>query len=337
MHRDRDLPSPYGAPVDYITIVLNAVKKYEKQKNRRDMIHDEMIHHMESIHHQFDEDSLNAALIDWIYLGRFVGYRGIEWSQTTQQEYLKIEHPNWEGPASYAFIAEDFQFINKLKQPITDDLTSVSIDDVDFVSVRFRKQKNNMNYEVIPYYKDSVNPEFCPVHAALRIRQRAIRLDVPQEEPIGVFKSEAGKYKHQRCFLTPQLTANFLQAIARKVFKLKPNDKALDRWTAHSIRVTACNLLHRQGFSDTYIQTRLRWKSNAFLDYLRNTLYSAAAHTKALHIPSNNLPDLTAQYTPVTLPSGAVGLTTSGPGPLLPRYREHEELEQVMHAGAAAA
>ena len=108
MHKDRDLPSPYGAPVDYITIVLNAVKKFEKQKNRRDMIHDEMIHHMEKIHPQFNEDSLNAALIDWIYLGRFVGYRGIEWSQTTQQEYLKIEHPNWEGPASYVSLQMTF-------------------------------------------------------------------------------------------------------------------------------------------------------------------------------------------------------------------------------------
>ena len=33
LHRDRDLPSPYQAPIDYISMVLKAVKKFEQQKN----------------------------------------------------------------------------------------------------------------------------------------------------------------------------------------------------------------------------------------------------------------------------------------------------------------
>jgi hypothetical protein len=334
LHRDRDLPSPYGAPIDYISLVLNAVKKFEKQPNRRDMIYDEMVHHLDTISSNYEADSLEAALIDWIYLGRFVGYRSIEWCQTTQKQYLKIDHPTWDGPKSYAFIADDFQFYNKLKQPVHDP-TNVSIDDIDYVTIRFRKQKNDRNYEVIPYLKDYENPTFCAVRAALRIRQRAQRLKVPLEEPIGVFQSQKGKYKNQRCFLTASHVALLLQAVARTVFKLKHGDKSLQRWTSHSIRVTACNLLHRQGYSDTYIQTRLRWRSNAFLDYLRNTLYTAAAHTKALHIPSNNLPTLTMAYTTINHPAGGTALTNSSLGPELQRFREHEEIERVMHASAA--
>ena len=119
------------------------------------------------------------------------------------------------------------------------------------------------------------------------------------------------------------------------VFKLKPGDSTLGRFTAHSIRVTACNLLHRQGLSDRYIQTRLRWKSNTFLDYLRNTLYDAAAHTKALHIPANNLPVLTDKNHTVTLQSGDVVVTNSPTGSPLPRFRKREELELVLHARAA--
>ena len=49
LHKDRDLPSPYSAPDDYITIVLKAIKKFEKQPDRREMIHDEMIHHIEKM------------------------------------------------------------------------------------------------------------------------------------------------------------------------------------------------------------------------------------------------------------------------------------------------
>ncbi|KAL7530400.1 hypothetical protein ACHAXR_003476, partial [Thalassiosira sp. AJA248-18] len=289
LHRDRDLPSPYGAPVDYISIVLKAVKKFEKQPNRREMIHDEMFHHIESRRSSFHEDSLEAALIDWLYLGRFVGYRGIEWCQKTMKTYLKIDSPHWVGPDSYAFVAEDFRFFNKAKQEIAVSAES-SADEMEYVNVRFRKQKNDRNYEVIPYYKDDITPSFCPVRAALRIRQRALRLQVPTEEPLGVFHCTTGKYINQRCFITAAHVATFLQRVAQRVFHIKDGDKSLQRWTSHSLRVTACNLLHRQGFSDTYIQSRLRWRSNAFLDYLRNTLYHAADHTKALNIPPNNLP-----------------------------------------------
>jgi hypothetical protein len=298
------------------------------------MIHDEMTHYFEKIRPNYHPDSMEASLIDWIYLGRFVGYRAIEWCQKLQKEYLQITHSNWKGPTSYAFIAEDFQFFKGNKQPIY-DLTNISLDDIVYVTIRFRKQKNDQNGETVPYYRDFANPAFCPVHAALRIYQRAQRLEVPEEEPMGVYFCQKGKYKNQRCFITANQVATFLQSAARIVFKLKPNDKSIQRWTSHSIRVTACNLLHRQGFSDTYIQTRLRWRSNAFLAYLRNTLYTAAAHTKALHIPDNNLPRLTNEYTTITLSSGDIAITNSPSGRPLQRHREHEELEQVLHAGAA--
>ena len=45
-HEDRKLLSPYAAQVDYISIVLIAVKNYEKQPSHRDMIYDENIHYM---------------------------------------------------------------------------------------------------------------------------------------------------------------------------------------------------------------------------------------------------------------------------------------------------
>ena len=334
LHTDRKLPSPYGAPTDYITIVLKAIKKYEKQPERRDMIYDEMFHHMELMRPTHTDDSLKAALTDWIYLGRFVGFRGIEWCQETQHTYKEIDHPCWEGPKSYAFIADDFQFFTKDKRQVH-TLSEESIKTIAYVIVRFRKQKNNRNYEIIPYYRDEENPAFCPVNAAICIRLRAIRLKVKSEEPLGVFHCTTGKYNNTRCYISTAQVATFLKATAMTVFHLKPTDALLQRYTTHSIRVTACNLLHRQGMSDTYIQSRLRWTSDAFLGYLRNTLYTAAAHTKALHIPASNLPILTNEYKKIRLASGEEVEINSPTGTPLVRQRTYEEIENVLHARAA--
>ncbi len=127
----------------------------------------------------------------------------------------------------------------------------------------------------------------CPVLAATRICRRAITLRVPPSSPIAVFSTPSSS---TFSYITANHVVAFLRRSAQAAFNLRPNDKALDRWTSHSIRVTAANILHRAGMSDSYIQTRLRWKSNTFLMYLRNTFYSADQHTAALNISNRNLP-----------------------------------------------
>jgi hypothetical protein len=191
---------------------------------------------------------------------------------------------------------------------------------VAYLAIRYRKQKNNVNNEVVPFYRDSVNPAFCPVSAALRICARALRLGVAGDTPLGVYKPTTARSAEARLYITNNDVKNFLREYARRAFGIKRNDPILSRWSAHSIRVTACNLLHRQGFSDSYIQTRLRWRGNTWMEYLRNTLYSAQQHTKALSIPANNLPRLCHPST----------------GEELPRHRELETLESVLQVAAAA-
>ena len=90
-----------------------------------------------------------------MYLGQFVGFRGIEWCKITQKQYHKIDHPNWESPNSYAFIADDFQLFTEDKRHVH-TLTPKSIKTIAHVVIRFRKQKNNRNYKIIPYYRDEV-------------------------------------------------------------------------------------------------------------------------------------------------------------------------------------
>ena len=82
---------------------------------------------------------------------------------------------------------------------------------------------------------------------------------------------------------------------------------------------------------------RLRWKSDSFLGYLRNTMYTAAAHTKALNIPENNLPVLTQDYDKSETPSGMPVCINSPSGIPFERLRGNEEIEDVMNATAACA
>ena len=46
-HIDRELSLLMHATVNYIDIVLKALKKYETMSDRREIIYDEMIHHLE--------------------------------------------------------------------------------------------------------------------------------------------------------------------------------------------------------------------------------------------------------------------------------------------------
>ena len=136
MFRDRRLPSPYNADTNYITIVLDAIKKFEDQPNCREMIHDKMVYHIEAQQANWGPNSLEAALTNWLYLGRFAGCRSIEWCQRTQKACLKIDHPTWKGPESHALIGEDVLFHNSRKQLIPEPC-DVDPDNIDHTTMRF--------------------------------------------------------------------------------------------------------------------------------------------------------------------------------------------------------
>jgi hypothetical protein len=86
----------------------------------------------------------------------------------------------------------------------------------------------------------------------------------------------------KRRLITASQVTIFLRHVAHKVLDIPTGHKDLLAWSCHSICVTAANLLHRARFSDSYIRDRLRWCSNTFLMYLRNTFYMADQHTKAI-------------------------------------------------------
>ena len=97
-----------------------------------------MFHYLIPRWESFHEDSLASALIDWLFLMRFVGYCSIEWCQKKQKEYEKITHKYWTGPDSYAFKYKDFRFLNACKRPIY-ELATATPDDAYYVNRCFCK------------------------------------------------------------------------------------------------------------------------------------------------------------------------------------------------------
>ena len=55
----------------------------------------------------------------------------------------------------------------------------------------------------------------------------------------------------------------------KQVYNIKASDE-LARYTTHSIRVGACVLLHETSQTPDFIKAHLRWRSDAYLMYLRN-------------------------------------------------------------------
>ena len=69
-------------------------------------------------------------------------------------------------------------------------------------------------------------------------------------------------------------------------------DKAvLQLWSAHSLRVGACVILHTMGFTGTQIKFLLRWKSDTFMMYLRNVALLSDQQDEAID-KAAALPDL---------------------------------------------
>jgi hypothetical protein len=79
-------------------------------------------------------------------------------------------------------------------------------------------------------------------------------------------------------FITAADINSVMPATAAAVYGLYSvkNEKELQLWSSPSLRVGACVVLHAHGFTGPQIQFLLRWKSDAFMAYLRNLGFLAA-------------------------------------------------------------
>ena len=97
--------------------------------------------------------------------------------------------------------------------------------------------------------------------------------------------------------------------------------KELSLYSAHSMRVTAAVLLHQANKSGSYIKIRLRWASDTFMMYLRNTLEQAKQHVNAVTEENDRIIEL--RMNPENCPTTvAYSVTIDEDGPVLTTNRD---------------
>ena len=175
------------------------------------------------------------------------------------------------------FLISDFIFYGPNRAHIPQPSGSHFTPDLVFSSaIRFREQKNRDNGQVVPFAPNTVDTDMCPVRAMLRIRARAQRLGVSFNAPIAVAKpSNKVVNLHER-----QINSHIRRA-AKRVYGITDRRK-LARFTTHSTRVGAAVHLHLAGKDGLFIKTRLRWRSDSILLYLRNVMELAEQHATAV-------------------------------------------------------
>ena len=77
------MTNPSLADINYIKVLTNAIKKYKTVPNCKEMISDSMFHHIAALSQHASDDSFVQAIVNWITLGCYTGFRKSECVLTT--------------------------------------------------------------------------------------------------------------------------------------------------------------------------------------------------------------------------------------------------------------
>lgn len=282
---------------DPIKKVLKEYQRWEAMPDRREPWTVEMQRAFdkanEAIVAQDKNDTLPLALADWFALGLSTGYRRGEWAQPNAKhaDINNPDHKNWGGIIP-AMLPQDFVFYDTAGRKLSHaEAVRRGIRNVARVKITWRVQKNRQNNESKTYLRNLKKPDLCPVNRALRIAARYIRVVGSNQPnvPLGVHKHPVGG---ARLIIAREIEKH-MRAVVAEILNLNPEDeddkKQLLRWSAHSLRVGACQILYACGFNAHEIQTLLRWLSLAFMDYLRDIAWVARKQVKAMNTVADNV------------------------------------------------
>ncbi len=235
----RGLSLPRSAKIDFIKIITHALRNYENIPKRCNMITNKLTLWM--IKHVATLPSVHphATIFDWIALGQYTRFHALEWCQTTKSDYKHITA--WPLQHPEAFVVEDFEFFLDGEIPIH-NILDTPLTTISSICIHWRMQKNKQNSEKIPFFCNANNPNLCPVAAALRIICHTFLLHKQSGPPLGIRPVPTHPTHFQ--YITMAKTAAFLRLAAQHAHKLPSKHPDISTWSAHSVKVTAANLLH---------------------------------------------------------------------------------------------
>ena len=296
----------YDSPTDtnfgtLLAPIYSNLERYETVPDRREPYTPAMHQEAERIAAPIrtkDSRLLIPALVDGFAMALMAGFRLTEWAQHTghsdpsrpMQNHLLSPNISTRAlcPADLRIETDNHRRLQGL------EILSVPLTCIRKLWIVFRTQKNGHHGEERLYTRNSNPSGHCFVTAAYSSLSRFKLL--MQLNPSLTETTPLAVYWHPSTQTVRLITAadieDFMRPLAVAVYGLHPtkDKQALQKWSAHSLRVGACVLLHAMGFTPLDIQWLLRWRSNAFMAYLRNLAGLAdrqhAAVDRAAGMPS---------------------------------------------------
>ena len=155
-------------------------------------------------------------------------------------------------------------------------ILSVPISSIRSMWVKWRWQKNGEHGEEKKFAPNPNSDGYCFVAATYRSLERF--RDIAKKDPaLDPNKTPLSVYWDEPLMTAKLITAidieEHMRILAAAAYDLDPirDADALKLWSSHSLRIGAVVVLHVMGFAPMDMQWLLRWKSTAFMVYLRNT------------------------------------------------------------------
>jgi hypothetical protein len=274
-----------------LTPVLRDLRKYEAVPDRREPYDPQMHTVARFTAAQSPPDGLVCALTDGFEQGYCAGYRLSEWAQPSglsSPSSFQLNHLEGASIRTRAIVPDDLRI-----ETVTHGRASglailvTPLDQITRMWVKFRTQKNGQHGEEKLFARNPTLGGFCFVSSAYRALARFQRLSLldPQLRPDATPLSVYWSYRTSSVkLITADEIERFMRQLACHVYHLHPDHDAKDvsKWSSHSLRVGACVALHAMGFSALDIQWILRWRSTAFMVYLRNVAILSMRQNRAL-------------------------------------------------------
>jgi len=107
--------------------------------------------------------------------------------------------------------------------------------------------------------------------------------------PLAVYRD--GPLTTDRYLIYSDQVTELIRDVVCEVLNLDPvKDKdELARYSTHSLRVGACQILYANGFHAHEIKMLLRWQSEAFMTYLRDIAWVARKQIEAMNDIANGI------------------------------------------------
>ena len=255
--------------------LLKEWKQYETLARRRMRIPDKVFAEMERRSTMSGTHGFEMAMYRWALMGSRGGFRQQEYAQDIRTGPCKYYYLPGGRRVLRAFAVNDF----RLYQEGRIELPGLPSDrsKVEKIGTHFGVQKNLQCGQIVLHGRNEEFPQYCCVNIAMDLIDTATALGQGPEDPLAVYLDARG----QVCHVTGDDMTTYLRYVTAAVYPAMSKDQ-LQLISSHSLRVTACVLLHEAGKDGSYIKLRLRWLSDCFFIYLRDSDIIVAQHDKAL-------------------------------------------------------